>query len=155
MKSKTERPLGIGTGYLSIMMIFVVLCLTMLAALSYSVATTENGYSQKSGEYTKAYYAADLAAKQTLAAVDDAAAKYDDYTDFMLLAELDEIDGVEYTSVMNGLEIRWVTPINKTQSISAAVKYSGVGFEILEWRTVSVNEQNDKTLNVWSGDDLS
>ena len=155
MKSKSERPVGIGTGYLSIMMIFVVLCLTMLAALSYSTASTENGYSLKSSEYTKDYYAADLAAKRTLAAVDNAAAKYDDYTDFMLLAELDEIDGVEYTAVMNGLEVRWVTPVNNTQSISSAVKYSGVGYEILEWRTISANEQSDKTLNVWSGDDLS
>ena len=152
MKSRTERPVGIGTGYLSIMMIFVVLCLTMLAALSYSTASTENGYSQKSGEYTKAYYAADLAAKQTLAAVDNAAAKYDDYTDFMLLAELDEIDGVEYTPLMNGLEVRWVTPINKTQSISSMVRYSGAGYDVLEWRTVSSNDQRDKPLNVWTGE---
>ena len=152
LKSRTERPVGIGTGYLSIMMIFVVLCLTMLAALSYSTASTENSYSQKSGEYTKAYYAADLAAKQTLAAVDDAAAKYDNYTDFMLLAELEEIDGVEYSILMNGLEVRWTTPINKSQSISSAVLYSGVGFDVLEWRTVSANEQADQHLNVWSGE---
>ncbi|MCH5348775.1 MAG: hypothetical protein J1E40_05580 [Oscillospiraceae bacterium] len=152
MKGKTERPVGIGTGYLSIMMIFVVLCLTLLAALSYSTASTENGYSQKSGEYTKAYYAADLAAKQTLAAVDSAAAKYDDYTDFMLLAELDEIEGVEYTVLMNGLEVRWVTPVNKSQSISSAVRYSGAGYEMLEWRTVSVNDISDNHLNVWSGE---
>ena len=134
------------------MMIFVVLCLTMLAALSYSTASAENGYSMKSGEYTKAYYAADLAAKQTLAAVDSAAAKYDDYTDFMLLAELDEIDGVEYTPLMNGLEVRWVTPINKTQSISSMVRYSGAGYDVLEWRTVSSNDQRDKPLNVWTGE---
>lgn len=152
MKGKIERPVGIGTGYLSIMMIFVVLCLTLLAALSYSTASTENGYSQKSGEYTKAYYAADLAAKQTLAAVDSAAAKYDDYTDFMLLAELDEIEGVEYTVLMNGLEVRWVTPVNKSQSISSAVRYSGAGYEMLEWRTVSVNDISDNHLNVWSGE---
>ncbi|MCH5194428.1 MAG: hypothetical protein J1F11_10735 [Oscillospiraceae bacterium] len=152
MKSRTERPVGIGTGYLSIMMIFVVLCLTMLAALSYSTASTENGYSQKSGEYTKAYYAADLSAKQTLAAVDNAAAKYDDYTDFMLLAELDEIEGVEYTTLMDGLEVRWVTPVNKSQSISSVIRYSGVGFEVLEWRTVSANDPADKHLNVWNGE---
>ena len=152
LKNKTERPVGIGTGYLSIMMIFVVLCLTMLAALSYSTASTENGYSIKSSEYTKSYYAADLAAKQTLAAVDGAAAKYDDYTDFMLLAELEEIDGVEYTSLMNGLEVRWVTPVNKSQSISSVVRYSGTGFEVLEWRTVSANDKTDKHLNVWNGE---
>lgn len=144
--------MGIGTGYLSVMMIFVVLCLTMLAALSYSTASTENKYSQKSGEYTKAYYAADLAAKRTLAAVDSAAAKYDDYTNFMFLAELDEIEGAEYSAFMGGIEVRWSAPINQSQRISAAVRYSGGGYEITEWRTVSENTASDKPLNVWTGE---
>ncbi|MDE5860489.1 MAG: hypothetical protein K2H23_08950, partial [Oscillospiraceae bacterium] len=123
MNNESRRPVGIGTGYLSIMMIFVVLCLTMLAALSYSTAQNEMKYSEKSGDYTNAYYAADIAAKRTLAAVDSAASEYSDYTDFMFLAELDEIDGVEYTSFLGGIEISWLTPINDRQSISSAVRY--------------------------------
>ena len=148
---ENKRPAGIGTGYLSIMMIFVVLCLTMLAALSYSAASAEKGYSVKSGDYTREYYAADLEAKRVLAEIDGIAAEYDDYTDFMFLAELDEIDGVEYASLPGKVEISWLTPINERQSISASVRYSGGGYVITSWQTVSSSEFESKPLNVWQG----
>ena len=152
MNNESKRPVGIGTGYLSIMMIFVVLCLTMLAALSYSTAQNEQKYSEKSGDYTKAYYAADLGAKRVLAAVDAAASGYDFYTDFMFLAELDEIDGVDYTPLPDGIEISWTTPINNRQSIRASVKYSDGGYEITEWRTVYSEYETSAPPNVWSGE---
>ena len=151
MNNESKRPVGIGTGYLSIMMIFVVLCLTMLAALSYSTAQNERKYSEKSGDYTKAYYAADLEAKRVLAAVDAAASEYSDYTDFMFLAELDEMDGVDYAPFQGGLEISWTTPINNRQSIRAVVRYSAGGYEITEWRTVYADRETSAPLNVWSG----
>ena len=149
---ENKRPAGIGTGYLSIMMIFVVLCLTMLAALSYSAASAEKRYSDKSGEYTREYYAADLEAKRVLAEIDSIAAEYDDYSDFMFLSELDEIDGAEYEMIPGGVEISWLTPINERQSISSSVKYSGRGYTITEWRTVSSSEFESKPLNVWQGE---
>lgn len=150
---KTERkPAGIGVGYLSIMMIFVVLCLTMLAALSYSTASGENKYSEKSAEYTKAYYAADLEAKRTLAAVDGVVSGYGDYTDFMLLSELDGMENIEYENVFDGIEVSWSTPINQSQSIFSRVRFSGGGFEIISWRTGSVAETESKPLGVWLGE---
>ena len=148
---ENKRPAGIGTGYLSIMMIFVVLCLTMLAALSYSAASAEKRYSDKSGDYTREYYAADLEAKRVLAEIDGIAAEYDDYTDFMFLAELDAVEGTEYRQLPDGVEISWQTQINERQSISAAVKYSGRGYTVTEWRTVSSSGFESKPLNVWSG----
>lgn len=153
MNEKNRRkPAGIGVGYLSIMMIFVVLCLTMLAALSYSTASNENKYSQKSADYTKAYYAADLEAKRTLAAVCGIVSEYGDYTDFMLLAELQGMDNIEYSNIMNGIEINWITPINQSQSILSCVRFSEGGFEIISWRTGLSCEQEAKMLNVWSGE---
>lgn len=152
MNNESKRPVGIGTGYLSIMMIFVVLCLTMLAALSYSTAQNERKYSEKSGDYTKAYYAADLEAKRVLAAVDAAASEYSDYTDFMLLAELDGIDGIEYKAFQGGLEISWTTPINNRQSIRSVVEYSAGGYKITDWRTVYADYETSAPLNIWSGE---
>lgn len=152
MNNESKRPVGIGTGYLSIMMIFVVLCLTMLAALSYSTAQNEQKYSEKSGDYTKAYYAADLEAKRVLAAVDAVASEYDNYTDFMFFAELDEIDGVDYMPLPDGIEISWTTPINNRQSIRAAVKYSAGRYEITDWRTVYAEYETSAPLNVWNGE---
>lgn len=150
--SENRRPAGIGTGYLSIMMIFVVLCLTMLAALSYSSATAEKKYSEKSGEYAKEYYAADIAAKRVLAEIDAIAADYDDLTDFMFIGELEEVEGTSVRQLPDGVEISWSTPINDRQSISSAVKYSGEGYTVTQWNTVSVSESESKPLNVWSGE---
>lgn len=151
-EKKVRKPAGIGTGYLSIMMIFVVLCLTMLAALSYSTANGENKYSQKSAEYTKAYYTADLEAKRTLAEVDGIVSEYGDPADFMLLAELDGMENISYENVPGGIEINWSTPINQTQSIFSKVKFFEDGFEIISWRTDSNSYQEKKPLNVWSGE---
>lgn len=153
MNDKKERkPAGIGSGYLSIMMIFVVLCLTMLAALSYSTASSENKYSEKSAAYTQDYYNADYEAKRTLAEVNGVISGYDDYTDFMLTAELDGMGNIEYESVFGGIEVSWSTPINQSQSIFSCVRFSGGSFEIISWRTGSVNEIEEKPLGVWLGE---
>ncbi|MEZ3455497.1 MAG: hypothetical protein K1W17_14165 [Oscillospiraceae bacterium] len=149
---KNSRPAGIGTGYLSLMMIFVTLCLTALAALSLSAAENEKSFSVKSADYTAEYYAADLEAKRTLAEIDSVVSGYSDYRDFMLLAELDEVNGAEYETLPDGLTVRWKTPINDRQDISCDVKFSGGGFEILEWRTVSSGGTEDAPLGIWLGE---
>ncbi|MBQ8787481.1 MAG: hypothetical protein IJZ61_07585 [Oscillospiraceae bacterium] len=151
MKNKT-RPAGIGTGYLSLMMIFVVLCLTMLAALSFSAAESERKYSEKSAEYTKSYYDADAAAKRTFAKVAEIAAEYDDYSDFMFLGELDMIDGVSYESTPVGIEISWTTPINDRQNIYSQIKITKSGIDITDWRTIQGNVPEEEPLNVWLGE---
>lgn len=150
--TEKKKPAGTGVGYLSVMMIFVTLCLTMLAALSCSTAENQRRYSEKSAEYTREYYAADLAAKEVLAEVYGAVSEYGDYTDFMLLAELDGIEDIEYSSVRDGLTVNWKTPVNDTQSIFCEVKFSGGDYRILSWQTVSSAEFEEKPLNVWSGE---
>lgn len=149
---KNSRPAGIGTGYLSLMMIFVTLCLTALAALSFSAAENGRRFSVRSADYTAEYYAADLEAKRTLAELDTVVSGYSDYMDFMLLAELDELNGTEYVTFPDGLEVSWKTPINDRQNISCKVKFSADGFEILDWRTVSAGETEEAPLGVWLGE---
>lgn len=151
MKNKS-RPAGIGTGYLSLMMIFVVLCLTILAALSFSAAESERKYSEKSAAYTKAYYEADTRAKLTLAMVTEIASEYEDYSDFMLLAELDEVEGASYESYPDRIEISWTTEINERQSIYSAVTVSDNGADITDWRTIQGDEPEEEPLNVWLGE---
>ena len=149
---KNSRPAGIGTGYLSLMMIFVTLCLTALAALSFSAARNEKKFSVRSADYTAEYYSADLEAKRTLAEIDSVVSGYSDYRDFMLLAELDEIGGIEYETLPDGLTASWKTEINDRQNISCRVKFSAGGFEILGWRTVSAGETEEAPLGVWLGE---
>ncbi len=147
-----RRPAGIGTGYLSLMMIFVTLCLTALAALSFSAAENERKFSARSADYTAEYYAADLEAKRTLAEIDSVVSGYSDYMDFMLLAELDVISGAEYEALPDSLTVSWKTPINDRQSISCTVKFSDGNFEVLNWRTVSSGETEDAPLGIWLGE---
>lgn len=151
---KNSRPAGIGTGYLSLMMIFVTLCLTALAALSFSAAENGRRFSVRSADYTAEYYAADLEAKRTLAELDAVVSGYTDYTDFMLFAELDKLDlnGDEYLVLPDGMEAVWKTPINDRQNIFCKVKFSADGFEILDWRTVSAGEIEEAPLGVWLGE---
>lgn len=149
---KKVRPAGIGTGYLSLMMIFVMLCLTLLAAMSLSAAENGRRFSEKSAEYTKEYYAADLSSKEKLAEIDAVISKYEDYGDFMLLDELDGMAGVEYIQTPRGLEVSFLTAINERQSISCKVGFSGGGFEVLSRRTVSTSEEEEEPMGVWSGE---
>lgn len=152
---KDKKPAGIGSGYLSIMMIFVALCLTMLAALSYSTAAGENRYSQKSAEYTKAYYAADLEAKRTLAAVDNIMAQNTLLFDsFEVLQEIENIGGVTGRQAVGYASASWYTPINQSQSIFCEVEYTSSGRKITAWRTVSSSEREEEKqpLDVWLGE---
>lgn len=149
---KNSRPAGIGTGYLSLMMIFVTLCLTALAALSFSAAENGRRFSVRSADYTAEYYAADLEAKRTLAEIDSIVSGYSDYMDFMLLAELDELSDTEYVTLPDGLEVSWKTPINDRQNIFCKVKFSADRFEISDWRTVSAGELEEAPLGVWLGE---
>lgn len=154
-EKNVRKPAGIGSGYLSIMMIFVSLCLTMLAALSYSTAAGENRYSEKSAEYTKAYYAADLEAKRTLAAVDNLMSQSPLMFDsFDVLQKIEEIDGVIGKQGIGYASASWYTPINQSQSIYCEVEYTSAGREITAWRTVSSSEREEEKqpLDVWLGE---
>lgn len=152
MAKNNSRPAGIGTGYLSLMMIFVVLCLTILAALSFSAAESERKYSEKSAAYTKAYYEADTRAKQTLAQVAETVNSYTDYSDFMLLGELDAIEGISYESYPDRIDISWSSAINDRQSIYCAISVSDNGTAVTDWRTIQGDVPDEEPLGVWLGE---
>ena len=48
---------GLGVGYVSVMIIFAVICLTIFAVLSFSAASSSDGFNERSGDYLKQYYA--------------------------------------------------------------------------------------------------
>ena len=69
MKDKHTRPagVGIGIGGVSILAVFVILCLTTFAALSLTSAQAGLTLAQKTAQAARSYYDADLAAEQRLA----------------------------------------------------------------------------------------
>ena len=75
MKDKHTRPagVGIGIGGVSILAVFVILCLTTFAALSLTSAQAGLTLAQKTAQAARSYYDADLAAEQRLAQLAEAA----------------------------------------------------------------------------------
>ena len=62
--------MGIGIGGPSIIMIFVILCLTTLGALSLMTANADWKLTEKAANAVTAYYIADNKAEETLASID-------------------------------------------------------------------------------------
>ncbi len=70
-----KESIGIGTGSVSILAIFVVLCLTTLSALSLVSANADYKLAKKTADATQEYYAADAQAEEMLAKLVGYAAK--------------------------------------------------------------------------------
>lgn len=149
---KNKLPSGIGTGYLSIMMIFVVLVMALLAALSLSAAKKEHNYSLKGAEYTAAYYEAALKAQQTAAKYKTLSDEYFSPGEPEFLALLEE-DNAEYTLTPNGIEISFSTPVNDRQEILMKMAIGDGQYGIISSRTVSSGDEDEADgFTLWDGD---
>ncbi len=67
--NKGEQGMSTGTGGISILAIFVVLCLTTLATLSLVSARADFGLAEKTSLSAQEYYAADASAEEQLAGI--------------------------------------------------------------------------------------
>lgn len=70
MKKKESAPFGAGMS--SLLMVFVVLCLTVFGVLAYMTARADSRLTQRSAQMVQAYYAADAEAEEALARLDAA-----------------------------------------------------------------------------------
>ncbi|MCM1166164.1 MAG: hypothetical protein NC299_07165 [Lachnospiraceae bacterium] len=158
---------GLGVGYVSVMIIFAVICLTIFAVLSFSAASSSGGFNERSGEFLKEYYAADSAAKLKLALLDglakDAAETgfFEDEFEYLLDeakssgtadfgAEL--FGGITLKRIGGGFAAVWTEKINDRQELAAEVSFTSGGYEITRWqsRTISA-DASDEHLGVWDG----
>lgn len=67
---KTKRKFKMGVGMSSMLMIFVVLCLTTFAVLSYVTANADAKLTQKAEQKVTAYYTADSEAQRLIGELD-------------------------------------------------------------------------------------
>jgi len=63
-KERKARPMGLNIGSASIIMLFAVLCLTVLAALSLLSANSQYALAERAANVSKAYYEADFKAME-------------------------------------------------------------------------------------------
>lgn len=159
---------GIGVGYVTLIMLFAVICLTVLASLSYQAARANDKLNEKSVMITSAYYEADTYAKELLAKLDEAAyishesGFFDD--NFAIMCEeiiASENNTVVVNKVQEGYKTAFSCGISNNLELSAVVVFysvpvDGQRYRIEQWKTVSIgSDSGDESLGVWNGENLS
>ena len=121
-KARASQPLHAGVGTASIVMIFIVLCLTALCILSLSKATTNERKADKRIEYVEARYAAEAQAQKWLYTLNG-------------YGECDfEVDGLSLLHVSAYADDSGVTIFNyQTRSVSDSEDESGDGLIEFDW----------------------
>lgn len=165
MDKKTGfRRTGLGVGYVSVMIIFAIICLTIFAVFSIKAASSNDAFNERSGGFLKQYYAADSEAKLILARLDECAYnarlanpdKNAENAVFVGAFELSAngIEGVVVSSAEGGCAADYSVKINDRQELAVEVVfYAGGGFEITRWQSVTVSGGGDDShINVWDGE---
>ncbi len=160
--NKKKQGLGstVGIGYISIMLIFTVICLTILAVLGFQAVYSNDRVSGRSEQFTREYYAADMEAKKTLAILDEAAVQAADGFSFeeSFTDAAQEIDGVITAMVPEGVRVDYSVVINDRQQLSVSVVFfsspAGERYRILRWQSGTEADQEESSPAVWDGSDL-
>ena len=174
MKKNKVYNLGIGTT--SILIIFIVVCLTILSVLSYMVTNTDGKVTNTKVDYNSLYYKADGQAVDKMAQIDDMLykiasnnMKFNDVDAKMLLAKIDGIY-VDYSEneihydvlVKNSTYISVVLNVNvdkkfklpKVKKNKFNKKEKGESrLEIKKWQLVNKGEEIEETIaNLWTNE---
>ena len=161
MKKKSFPVTNIGT--ISLMMIFIVLCMVTFAALSLSSAAGDARLGQRMSEHMQEYYAASNQAEEVLSAVDailaeayEAAADTDDYFSRILAGLSDTID---IRMEGENMKASYQATVNDTQALSVEISILSPEqiaeenaesfYRILSWQIVHTDAwEGDNTLHL-------
>ena len=156
MKKKSFPITNIGT--ISLMMIFIVLCMVTFAALSLSSAVSDSRSGQKMSVHTEEYYAASNQAEEILASVDgifsDAYSKAQDAEEYYKMVSEALPDTLTSENEEGQLQIRYQVDVNDSQAIQVLLAVlspeqiqregSGAFYKILSWQEIQTT--------TWEGD---
>ena len=156
MKKKSFPITNIGT--ISLMMIFIVLCMVTFAALSLSSAVSDSRSGQKMSVHTEEYYAASNQAEEILASVDgifsDAYSKSQDAEEYYKMVSEALPDTLTSEKEEGQLQIRYQVDVNDSQAIQVLLAVlspeqiqregSGAFYKILSWQEIQTT--------TWEGD---
>lgn len=146
-KNNNSRFGGLGIGYVSLVMLFTVICLTVLSVLSYQAASANDTLNEKNTAFMSEFYAADSRAKAKLCEIDAAAlgALQGELQGGFFADEFasrcEKIDGVTLQQLPDGFSVAFSEPINDRLELDVkAVFYStpvnGARYRIERWKTV-------------------
>lgn len=162
-KNNNTRFNGMGIGYVSLVMLFTVICLTVLSVLSYQAASANDMLNEKNSAFTTEFYAADSRAKEKLCTIDGAALGAmqselqggffeDEFT-----AYCDEIGGITLKKLPDGYKVSFSEPINDRLSLDVQVKFyskpvNGERYRIERWKTTASEDIGSADPpDVWDG----
>lgn len=127
---RTDAPTAVGGS--SLLVIFIVLCLTVFAMLSLSSVQADGRLCKASAEAVRAYYEADCDAEQILAQ--------------LRRGEIPE--GV----IVSGNRYLYESTVSETQKLIAEIEITGDDYRVLRWQTEStVFWEEEDSLNLWDG----
>lgn len=127
---KSETPPAVGGS--SLLVIFVVLCLTVFALLGLSSVQAEGRLSAASAEAVRAYYAADCEAEEILAKLRQGIVP----------------EGV----TKQGNAYIYECMVSEDRKLTAEVEITEEAYRVLRWQTESTTQwQEDDSLNLWDG----
>ena len=161
-RKKISEGRGIGVGYVTLIMLFAVICLTVLASLSYQAARANDKLNEKSVSFADGYYTADSSAKRILSELDEGAMLSHEtgFFDDSFSELCGEYEKIEMRKIPEGFEVSFSEPVSSSLELSVKIVFFSMPsedgrFRIEQWKTVSVDVQEDSSLGVWDGGELS
>lgn len=149
---KQRKPV-VSTGLVSIVLIFVLLCLLTFSVLSLSTAQANLKFSQKSAERTTAYYNAENTANDILLQIIGCLERHKEKKDAdsfyeAVRKDLDSLSGIYFTD-KNHLSYTVAMPGEQVLSVTVELfceaDADGNLYKITSWRTSSVHEWQENT----------
>lgn len=165
--NKKSRFGGMGTGYITIIMLFAVISLTVLAVLSYQAASANDILNEKNSAFTLDYYEADSRAKAKLSVLDSAslAAMQSElnggFFEDEFAASCDEIGEITLLKRADGFTVEFTEEINERLRLEVSVIFyrmprDGARYSITQWKMSATDTENDSGhLGVWDGSTLN
>ncbi|MCR5609732.1 MAG: hypothetical protein K6G26_11795 [Lachnospiraceae bacterium] len=153
---KNKQFFGLGIGLSSVIMIFVVLCLTTLAVLAYFCGKADTRLTSKKAEYSISYQKSDLKAREVLSEVDgvllELAKNEKSLDEFDSLYEgevevLRESDTITYNVKINdSIDLFVNLQVNEKDGLVNKEKR----YAIKQWKTVNKGyDLSDENLDLW------
>ncbi|MDO4582435.1 MAG: hypothetical protein Q4B96_07645 [Bacillota bacterium] len=147
--SGERRGFGVNVGSASIVMIFAVLCLVVLATLTLLSANSEQKLAARSAQAVSDYYAADAQALDIYAALHRSIVEQGNTP----AQAARETDGVQLLSAAQGGFLSYAVDIDGQQQLQVLLEPAAERLEVVAWQAVTVGEwEVDTYLHVWSGD---
>lgn len=137
---------GISIGSSSLILIFVVLCMTVFSVLTLISANAEKKLSDKSAQAVSDYYNADLAATMKINEIAEALSSSDSAAAQQLI-----IPDAEFTAAEDGIIVSFDTEIDSRRTLHTEALLTENSLKITEWKTVTKTEAAEDSPGLWDG----